>query len=88
MKVDNISTAYQAQTVSSKTTKVDEKQKESFQDQLTLSKEAIQLTKDKTNSRAVYLEEIKSRVKNGYYDQNTVIDKVADSILTHNELGS
>ena len=88
MKVENISTAYQAQAASSKTTKVDEKPKESFKDQLTLSKEAIQLTKDKTNTRAVYLEEIKSRVKNGYYDQNTVIDKVADSILTHNELSA
>lgn len=86
MKVDNISTAYKSQAIVQKSKTVNSEQKEVFKDKLTLSEEALKLTTDKTNSRAAHLEEIKSRVKNGYYDQNTVIDKVADSILTHNEL--
>jgi len=84
MKIDGISSAMQPKA---EVIKQPKKAKEtSFQDQLALSKEAIQMTQLKAESRISYLEEIQSRVRNGYYDQNTVINKVAESILNSDDL--
>ena len=56
----------------------------SFKDELKLSEEAISMSKGKGHSKE--LEEIRQRVKNGYYDQSNVVDQVAESILKSDEL--
>ena len=87
MKVEHLGT-----TVPSHTKfgfkKVNKSVERSFDDQLKLSKEAVKMSSEISQNRDSYLNEIKDRVKNGYYDQTNILDKVAESIIDKDEIVS